>query len=366
MIRKKHDGSFRKLANGTIEFTVSVGFDVYGKHQRKRFYGKTEIECRKKYKDYLKGGEKEESRSKEYTLSAWLTLWLETFKEGNVEGSTYKDYVYLSKHIREHKIGKMKISQVKSLHITEFFKSINNYSDALRKKMRFLLNGAFESAIDNDFCAKNPVRRAVIAKKSQPEKEAFSEKETKIILDFAKTDELFGISVYIMLNTGIRSQEMRALTIDRIDFENGVVKIDRAVKRTNELGKPKNGKTRFIPLEEEVAEFLKSKLQGRTGYVIGGNDYVTHSGFRGRYESFFSRLNILLEEKGEKAIKIKSPHSARHTFSTLRQKSGMPVAMVAALLGHSSLAMTEKYTHFGDIDTLSEAVKKYAFLSSIA
>jgi len=366
MIRKKHDGSFRKLANGTIEFTVSIGFDAYGKHQRKRFYGKTETECRNKHKEFIKGGEKEQSRPKEYTLYAWLNLWLETFKEGNVEGSTYKDYVYLSKHIREHKIGKMKISQVKSLHIIEFFKSINNYSDALRKKMRFLLNGAFESAIDNDFCAKNPVRRAVIAKKSQPEKEAYTEDETRAIIDFAKTDELFGIPVYIMLNTGIRSQEMRALSIDRIDFENGIIKIDRAVKRTNELGKPKNGKTRLIPLEPEVADFLKSKLHERTGYIIGDDYYVTHSGFRGRYESFFSRLNLFLESKGEKPIQIKSPHSTRHTFSTLRQKSGMPVAMVAALLGHSSLAMTEKYTHFGDVATLSEAVRKYTFLSPIA
>jgi integrase/recombinase XerC len=77
-------------------------------------------------------------------------------------------------------------------------------------------------------------------------------------------------------------------------------------------------------------------------------------------------LNIFLEEKGEKPIEIKSPHSTRHTFSTLRQKSGMPVGMVAAILGHSSLAMTEKYTHFGDIDTLSDAVRKYAFLNPIA
>ena len=54
--RKNGDGSFRKLPNGSFKFAVSVGFDVYGKNQRKRFYGKSESECRKKYKEFLKGG----------------------------------------------------------------------------------------------------------------------------------------------------------------------------------------------------------------------------------------------------------------------------------------------------------------------
>ena len=58
--------------------------------------------------------------------------------------------------------------------------------------------------------------------------------------------------------------------------------------------------------------FLKSKLQGQSGYIIGGDDYVTHSGFRGRYEWFFDRLNRHLAEKGENPIDKLSPHSTRH------------------------------------------------------
>jgi integrase len=363
MQRKKGDGSFRKLPNGSIEFTVSVGFDVYGKHQRKRFYGKSQVECRKKHKDFIKGGEKQPERSKEYTLAAWLDDWLEIYKLNKVEASTYKDYVYLASHVKGHSISIKKLSQIKSIHITQFFTSINKYSYSSRKRMQFLLNAAFESAIDNNFCDKNPVRCAEIAKKVQPEKEAFTESETKMIIEFAKTDKYFGVPIYIMFNTGIRSGEMRALTVDKIDFENGVITIDKAVKRTGELGKPKNGKSRYIPLEEDVTEFLKSKLCGKTGYIVGDDEYTTHSGLRGRYECFFNRLNLYLESKGEKLIGIKSPHSTRHTFGTLRQKGGMPIAMVMELLGHSSLAMTEKYTHLGDIATLSEAVRKYAYLS---
>jgi len=366
MQRKKGDGSFKKLPNGTIEFTVSVGCDIYGKRKRKKFYGKTEAECRKNYKEYIKGGEKEQSNSKEYTLSRWLDTWLKTYKEKKVEASTYKDYVYLLNHVKKHKIGGMKLSQVKSLHITEFFTSIMNYSHDVRKKTRFLLNGAFECAIDNDFCSKNPVRRAEIARKAETEKEAFTESEAKTIIEFAKTDEIFGIPVYIMLNTGIRSQEMRALTVDKIDFENGIITIDCAVKRTGILGKPKNGKTRYIPLKEDVLEFLREKINRNAKYIVGDSHFVTSSALRCYYEAFFTRMNAFLEIAGKKPVPLRSPHTTRHTTGTLWQKNGMPIAMVMELLGHSSLTMTEKYTHLGDIRVLADAVKKYNFINPLA
>jgi integrase len=366
MQRKKGDGSFRRLPNNSFEFTVSVGNDIYGSRQRKFFYGKTESECRKKYKEFLKGGEKTQRKLNEYTVSTWLEEWLRIYKQNKVEASTYKDYCYLATHVRNHKIGKMKLSYVKSLHITEYFTSIIGYSSNFRKKTRFLLNGAFEAAIDNDFCVKNPVRRAEIAKKPELEKEPFTEDEARTIIEFAKTDEIFGVPVYIMLNTGIRSGELRALTADKIDFENGIITIDKAVKRTEELGKPKNSKTRHVPLKSEVLEFLREKVNREAKYIVGGSHYVTSSALRCYYEAFFKRMNTFLESTGEKPIPLKSPHATRHTCGTLLQKNGMPIVMVMELLGHSSLAMTEKYTHFGDISVLAEAVRKYDFITPLA
>jgi len=232
MIRKKGDGSFRKLPNGSVEFTVDVGNDAYGVRQRKRFYGKTEAECRKKYKEFIKDGEKQPAKSKEHTLATWLDEWLATYKKGNVEDSTHADYVYLAGHVKGHKIGGMKLSQVKPIHVTEYFASKIELSQSFRKRSKFLLNAAFECGIDNDFCDRNPVRRAEIAKKTQGEKEPFTENDAKTIAGFAKTDELFGVAMYIMLNTGVRAGEMRAMQVSQIDFDNGFIVIDRAVKRT--------------------------------------------------------------------------------------------------------------------------------------
>jgi integrase len=240
------------------------------------------------------------------------------------------------------------------------------YSYSSRKRLKFLLSGAFESAVDNDFCDKNPVRRAEIAIKAQVEKEAFTEDETRTIINFAKYDKSFGITAFIMLNTGIRSGEMRALAVDKIDFKKGIVTIDTAVKANGELGKPKNGKTRYIPIKPEVARFLDAKIDKRLKYVVGERYLVSSPSFGNKYLRFFGRLNQMLESAGAEQINPKSPHSFRHTYSSLLQKNGMPIAMVSELLGHSSTNITDKYTHLSGISVLSEAINKYALISQLA
>ena len=253
---KKGGGTFTKLKNGTIEFTVSIGYDECGKRQRKKFYGKTETECRGKYREFIKEGEKPKKVQIEHTLSTWLDEWLVTYKSQKVQSSTYEEYVKLAARIKNHKIGNMKLTQIKPIHVTEFFTAIIDYSQSVRKKTRFLITAAFESAVDNDYCSKNPVKRAEIAKKQQIKMEVFTEDEAKTIIEFAKTDKKFGLAMYILLTTGIRSGELRALTVSKIDFERGVIRIDTAVKANYELGLPKNNEPRDVPLEPKVLAFL--------------------------------------------------------------------------------------------------------------
>jgi integrase len=358
----KGGGSFRDMPNGMREYTINIGSDIYGNRRRKSFYGKTDSECLKKYKLFQKEGEQKPAKSKAPTVSAWADRWLEIYKKGDVEDSTYEDYRYMVGYIKKHSIAKMRLPDVQPVHVKGFFKSINDYSHSVQKKVRFILSAIFEAAIDNEYCNRNPVRNVKLGKSNQTEeKEAFTEDEVKTILEFAKTDRWFGLPITIMLNSGIRSGEMRALSPTQIDLKTGVITVDRAVKHTEVLGKPKNNKTRYVPLEPDVAEFLAERIDRSAKYLVGNTHYVTRAGFRSRYLHFFNRLNKHLASQGLEAIDMKSPHATRHTYSTLRQKHGMPVAMVSALLGHSSTDVTDKYTHLKDVDTLSEAVRKYGF-----
>lgn len=79
--RKKGDGSFRKLKTGQIELTISDGYDIFGKRLRYRFYGSTESECRKKYKEFIKSGGESKRATDNYSLSEWIPVWLDTYKK---------------------------------------------------------------------------------------------------------------------------------------------------------------------------------------------------------------------------------------------------------------------------------------------
>ena len=55
---------------------------------------------------------------------------------------------------------------------------------------------------------------------------------------------------------------------------------------------------------------------------------------------------------------MKPPHCIRHTYSTDMQRAGVPIAIVSAILGHSSTDVTDKYTHLDNIEDLRNAVDK--------
>jgi integrase len=164
-----------------------------------------------------------------------------------------------------------------------------------------------------------------------------------------------------MYNTATRAQEVRAATVEQFDFSNeiGILTVDRAIKRNGELGLTKSNESRPVPLAPEVTEFIREKTAGMTKYILGDDHYVSKAGFEARYNHFFNRLNKHLESQGQKPIVKKSPHSLRRTRATFWHKNGMPLAMVSALLGHSSLEVTARYIGLSDTESLSEAIVKF-------
>ena len=74
--RKKGDGSFRKLKTGQIELTISNGYDIFGKRLRYRFYGSTESECRKKYKEFIKSGGESKRATDDYSIGIFFFFFI--------------------------------------------------------------------------------------------------------------------------------------------------------------------------------------------------------------------------------------------------------------------------------------------------
>ena len=144
--------------------------------------------------------------------------------------------------------------------------------------------------------------------------------------------------VSILYSLGIRRSELLGLKIGNIDFGRKIVKIHG-----------KGDKMREIPLVASLSEEILLYLKA-VEVMCGGKRslteplFVTYAG-RSLYPSYVDKL-VKSELSGVKGLTgRKSPHVLRHSLATELMNENADLNSVKELLGHSSLAATQVYTH---------------------
>ena len=168
----------------------------------------------------------------------------------------------------------------------------------------------------------------------------FSEKEMLAVLDKIEySDDFEGIRdkliVELLYATGIRRAELTGLKLAEYDAISHTLKV---------LGK--RNKERILPLIPNVSKAVSDYIAAREGLkTIVDPEYLllTKSGTK-IYETLVYRVINKYLSKVSPKVK-KSPHILRHTFATHLLNRGADLNAVKELLGHSSLASTQVYTH---------------------
>jgi len=180
----------------------------------------------------------------------------------------------------------------------------------------------------------------------------FSEKEVSDVLDFFKNEPASfnglrdRLIIELFYTTGIRRSELVNLTISSLDLPNENIKV---------LGK--RNKERIIPLLKNTNNLIVKYLEFyKEAYNIDLKAplFLTNKGVK-IYETFVFRLINSYFSRVSVKIK-KSPHILRHSFATHLLKNGADLNAVKDLLGHSSLAATQVYTH-NEIAQLTKVYK---------
>ncbi len=140
--------------------------------------------------------------------------------------------------------------------------------------------------------------------------------------------------ITIFYATGMRLSELINLKEKQIDISRGHIKV---------LGK--GNKERIIPVSNEVIVVIGEYQQLKRRDFAGTADYllITEKGNKLYPRYAWQLVNQVLGQAS--TLDKKSPHVLRHTFATHLMNNGADLNAVKELLGHSSLASTQVYTH---------------------
>jgi integrase/recombinase XerD len=149
--------------------------------------------------------------------------------------------------------------------------------------------------------------------------------------------------------TGIRASELADLKCTDVDTEDRLVRVV--------LGKGR--KDRNVPLTRAAAEAIEAYLRDGRPHIAGATKTPRLFLARRGGQMYISLLNELVQAAARKAgiEKHATCHTLRHSVATHLLKGGADIRHIQALLGHSSLAATERYTHV-EISDLSRVLRR--------
>jgi integrase/recombinase XerC len=139
----------------------------------------------------------------------------------------------------------------------------------------------------------------------------------------------------LLYGTGIRLSELIGLKTRDVNLMEGTIKV---------LGK--RNKERIIPVNQELSELLSSYLQRKNIEMPdnAGEHLIVNTDGGRCYPMMVYRI-VKKYLRIFSTVEKKSPHILRHTFATHLLDKGADLNAVKDLLGHSSLAATQVYTH---------------------
>lgn len=288
----------------------------------------------------------------------WIYEWL-LDKKNYIKESTYANY---SNNIFNHiipKLGDYYLKDINHKIIQNFLLELSRngnkngksgLSEKTIKDICIIIKSSIKKAVNDGLI--NHIELSFNYPKSNKEEKIYilTKKEQNKLTNYSlKNINSRNIGILLSLYSGIRIGELCALQWKDIDFQKGLLSIDKTIQRIyikdKEFNNTKviitNPKTknanREIPINKEFLCILKNNKTKPQDYILSGNNkYIEPRTYRKYFEKVLKINNI-------KHINF---HSLRHTFATNCISLGVDYKTVSELLGHANVNITlNLYVH---------------------
>lgn len=308
------------------------------------------------------------AKKENLTVDSWHDTWIREYKEMTVKKGSIEVYTRAYKLYIKEAIGKMKLQDVKGIHIQKIYNDLKReeFSRGTIEVVATVLSGLFKQAYKNELIIKNPVKLATLPKIDEEDEEnlrVMTLEEQNLFLKYAENSWIYPL-VKTALFTGMRSGELRGLRWKDVDFKKKAIYVRKTLVYLNndyslEPPKTKSSK-RDIPMLDNVYQLLKEhkKNQWERKMLLGDEwkakegmeDLVfpSDSGYpmnRDRLKVQVNKIVDTINSDGHNFPHI-TPHYWRHSFATRCIENGMQPNVLQKILGHSKLSQTmDLYAH---------------------
>lgn len=226
-----------------------------------------------------------------------------------------------------------------------------NYKSTIARKLA-AIRSFFQFCISKKWADDNPAKIVATPKQEKNIPSFLSEEEMTNFLDLPTSNKPLDLRdnsiLELLYATGIRVSELVGINLEDIDMEQRLIRV-----------KGKGKKERILPFGKKAEAKLVSYLRSRPLLSKGNiQEKALFLNYRGNRLSVRSIERIVDKYIRFAALRRKiSPHSLRHSFASHLLSRGADLRFIQELLGHESLATTQKYTHV-DLKQLLKIYKK--------
>lgn len=310
---------------------------------------------------YKSGGmtpaEASRTRNEEMKRAKGKSILVQTFEDAwnlykkdwlEANGKRTRTDQYLFNYYLKDQIGTKELDKITPMDINNVIFDIKNLSLQTKNHVYSLVRRVYKRLIAWQLYSGNIPTEGIHLKHPDNKRLRFlTREEAKLLLEeldkaSPKTADIARVSLY----AGLRMGEIFHLKVQHIHFDTGLMDIMDA----------KAG-TRQAYMNDTLRKVLQSYCEGKTAdsYVFTKED--GKSSLERVSFTFFRAIDRLGLNQGIEDARNKVVfHTLRHTFASWLVQEGVPLYTVSELLGHKSIAMTQRYAKLAK-DNKQEAVK---------
>ena len=255
--------------------------------------------------------------------------------------SAYKsDLLKLNSHLENYN-GNVAIHEIDIFMLKFYFSKVSEKNISAKTLSRKIatIKSFFRYLVEQEILDKNITSGIVFPKLPKKLPSFLSEKEIKKLMEIPKFHSKNPIKDKLILellySSGMRINELVSIKKQDIRLEEGLIKV---------LGKGNIERQVIIGsfAKKSLKKYLKNEAVAHSKYLFPSNRKNSKVGHVSVRKTYGDIKKYLLLATGNDAL---TPHSIRHSTATHLLENGTDLISVKEIMGHSSLASTQVYTH---------------------